>query len=102
VAGHLEIFFNVRTLVDILKTSGVGKPTLLLPNERNLRPDITNTDTLEVFEIKPGLARADAADRQQEGARQLQSYLDGLNRATPANAQFRGGTGYHGELGIKF
>lgn len=97
-----DTYFNVHTLGAILRRSGRGNPALLLPDERNLRPDITNATTREVFEIKPGLERSDETERREEGRQQLQGYLGGLNRAAPENRPFRAGDGFSGELGIRF
>ncbi len=90
-------YFNFISLANILRLSGAGDPDLLKPRERALRPDITNTTTREVFEIKPFNDQG-----RIDGRREVKQYLDALNRAAPANAQFRLGIGESGELGIMF
>jgi RHS repeat-associated protein len=90
-------YYNFDTIAAILADSGAGDPALLQSAERGLKPDITDVTTREVFEIKP---TNDESLRQ--GRRQAASYLAALNRAAPANAQFRLGTGNSGELGIRF
>jgi len=97
-----EAYFNVHTLRQILDQSHAGDSAKLLPDERRLRPDITNVTTRDVFEIKPGLGRTDALQSRKQGEQQVQGYLAALNRAAPPEAQFRAGSSQSGELGIRF
>jgi RHS repeat-associated protein len=92
---HLDerVFTNQKSLKAILAESGAGDPKLLRENEEELEPDITNTTTREVFEIKPA-----GKKWLKEGRKEVKAYLDALNRAAPANAKFRAGTGESGEL----
>ncbi|WP_224250240.1 hypothetical protein [Hyalangium gracile] len=90
-------YFNTKTLADILATSGVGDPSRLLPHERYLRPDITDTSALSLFEIKPWGDRG-----LMEGRQEVRTYLTAVNRAVVAGTSFIGGTGFQGQLLIRF
>jgi hypothetical protein len=92
-----EAFYNNVTIFKILAQSGRGDPSRLLPEERNLRPDITDADVRIVFEIKPRGERG-----LQEGRQEAQTYLAALNRAVLSGRRFSGGTGFHGEILIQF
>jgi hypothetical protein len=90
-------FYNKDTLAAILRQSGLGDPSRLLPNERELRPDITDTTPRVLFEIKPWNDRG-----LLEGRQKAQTYLAALNRATSPNRRFSGGTDFRGEILIRF
>ena len=91
------VFYNTVTVERILKETDGADSSLLLKSERLLRPDITNITKLNVFEIKPPGEQA-----IESGTRELQGYLRALNRAMPPDSQFSGGTGFEGEILIKF
>jgi hypothetical protein len=95
-----RVFYNNKTIVDILTSRGIGDASRLLPQERNLRPDITDvTDrvALYVFEIKPwndqGLL---------EGRQELLIYLSALNRAVAPAVLFTGGMNFQGQILVRF
>jgi RHS repeat-associated protein len=92
-----DSFFNNVSLKTILSTTRTGDASKLTPAEADLKPDITNTTTREVFEIKPW-----NDEGLKEGRKQVTGYVDALNRAAPPNQQFRKGTDYGGELQIQF
>jgi hypothetical protein len=92
-----EVYCNSETLKAIVENIRVGDPSRLLPEERNLRPDITDVTDMSVFEIKPlndqGL---------KDGRREVLFYLSLLNRALAPEAIFSGGTDFQGETLIRF
>jgi hypothetical protein len=90
-------YFNSKTLSEIIANNGIGDPSRLLPHERNLRPDITDISALNLFEIKPWGERG-----LQEGRQEAQSYLAALNRAVSEGGSFTGGTGFQGQMLIRF
>ncbi|MBN1208646.1 MAG: hypothetical protein JXB05_27545 [Myxococcaceae bacterium] len=92
-----QVFYNNRTILRILQEAAIGDPSRLFPNERNLRPDITDVAALYVFEIKPWNDRA-----RQEGRQVAQTYLNAFNRALLSGLRFTGGTDFRGELLIRF
>lgn len=95
-----RVFYNTKAIVDILQDRRIGDPSRLAPNERNLRPDITDvTDVtaLYVFEIKPWNDQG-----LQEGRQEVRTYLAALNRAVAPEASFSGGTDFRGEILIRF
>lgn len=95
-----SVFYNNKTITDILITRGIGNPSRLLSHERNLRPDITDvTDRTEpyVFEIKPWNGQG-----LLEGRRELQMHLAALNRAAAPGTHFIGGMGFQGQILIRF
>ena len=92
-----QVFYNSVRLVNILARTGIGDPSRLLENERQLQPDLTNLDLRVVFEIKPwndgGISN---------GRREVQVYLAALNRAITPGRGFVGGTDFDGEVLIRF
>jgi len=95
-----RVFYNNKTLVEILQERRLGVPSRLLPHERTLRPDITDVTTapaLHVFEIKPWHDRG-----LQEGRQELQMYLAALNRAVAPQALFTGGANFQGQILVRF
>ncbi len=92
-----RVFYNQETLAGMLLKVGIGDPSLLHENERNLRPDITDFTSLALFEIKPWHEQA-----LQEGRLEVRLYLTALNRALPTSRNFSGGTGFQGEILIRF
>ncbi|WP_224250291.1 hypothetical protein [Hyalangium gracile] len=92
-----QAIYNSKSIFEILQTTGIGDPSRLPPQERNLRPDITDITTLYLFEIKPWNDRG-----LQEGRQELQLYLAALNRAMAPAASFMGGTDFDGSILIRF
>lgn len=90
-------YFNTKSVVSILQDARLGEPSRLLPHERNLCPDITDLTTWRVFEIKPWNARG-----LEEGRLEIQNYLSALNRAVEPEALFIGGTGFQGQILVRF
>lgn len=90
-------FYNKETIKLILDRAGIGDSSLLPENERDMRPDITDASTREVFEIKPHNERG-----LQEGTRQLQTYVLVLNRTLTPGNEFSGGKKFEGEVLIQF
>jgi hypothetical protein len=64
------VFLNTVSLVDIVKEGRLGDSKRLSEFVRRLCPDITDTDALVLFEIKPD----DEASRR-EGREQAGRYL---------------------------
>lgn len=109
---HLEeqqgIYANYFTIATILTDSGLGDPSRLNATEQGLKPDITNTDAREVFEIKPWNQAGLEAGRRQEAA-----YLDALNKGMgvppggrgnrgPARYPFLKGIDEKGQMAVQF
>ena len=92
-----RIFYNKETIYDILENARLGDMSRLLPNERGLRPDITDATMLILFEIKPWNDQG-----LQEGRQQAQIYLRALNRTLLIGRPFTGGTDFSGEILIRF
>ncbi|QRN97949.1 hypothetical protein JRI60_02380 [Archangium violaceum] len=92
-----EAFYNKETLFGILAKAALGEPALLLPNERNLRPDITDITVWVVFEIKPS-----GEQGLQEGRQDVRTYLAALNRVVAPEMSFSGGTDFRGQILIRF
>ncbi|MBN1210797.1 MAG: hypothetical protein JXB05_38470 [Myxococcaceae bacterium] len=91
------VFYNTKTLLEILQKEHLGDPSRLSPPERALRPDITDATALHVFEIKPwnetGL---------QEARAKVEIYLSALNRAVAPELNFMKGAGFHGQILVRF
>lgn len=92
-----SVFYNSQTLAGILQRTDGADPSRLLADQRNLRPDITDTSALSVFEIKPWNEQG-----LQEGRQEVQLYLVALNRAVPREMAFVGGIGFGGQVLIRF
>lgn len=93
-----NVYSNNTNIKTILEDTGLGDWSLLSENERAMRPDITDTGALYLFEIKPHHEKG-----LQEGLQKLQTYLLALNRTimTPGN-RFSGGKNFEGEILIQF
>lgn len=94
--GH-KSFYNTESILTILTKAGIGSPSRLRSEERNLRPDITDTLLLILFEIKPWNEQG-----LQEGREEAQRYLTVLNRTILSGKLFTGGSDFHGEVLIRF
>jgi hypothetical protein len=92
-----QVFYNNRTILEIVSELRLGDESKLLPAERNLRPDITDATPFDVFEIKPWNDRG-----TQEGRQEVQLYLSALNRAVEPDASFAHGRNFQGEMLIRF
>jgi len=92
------VYYNKTTIKTILEDTELGDWSLLSENERAMRPDITDTNTFDVFEIKPH-----GESGLQEGIQKVQRYLAALNRTiTNPAMRFSGGKGFEGEILIHF
>ena len=92
-----DIVFLDANLFTIVKGGKLGDAELLPEFVKLLRPDIANTDTLVLFEIKP-----DTHEGLQEARAQAGRYLAALNAATESDKKLRGGTGCEGALFLEF
>lgn len=97
--NHLDniVYYNAKSIEFILDETRIGDVARLLPNERMIRPDITNVSLLVLFEIKPWDEQA-----LREGRAEARRYLTALNRALPSDKQFTGGTDFQGEILVRF
>ncbi|WP_245919062.1 hypothetical protein [Melittangium boletus] len=91
------VFLNTINLSTIVKNGKLGDPERLPEFVRRLRPDITDTDALVLFEIKP-----DNEEGRKEGREQAGRYLAALNDAIKPDKKLAGGTGFEGSLFLEF
>ncbi|WNG34281.1 hypothetical protein F0U61_12050 [Archangium violaceum] len=89
--------YNTKSIKFIIDDTEIGDASLLLPNERELRPDITDFTLRSLFEIKPWDELA-----LQEGREEARKYLAALNRAILSGRRFTGGTDFQGEILVRF
>jgi hypothetical protein len=92
-----RVFLNTVNLYDIVKQGKLGDPKRLSEFVRRLRPDITDTRALVLFEIKP-----DDEESRREGREQAGRYLAALNEAVEPDKKLVGGTGFEGSLFLEF
>ncbi|MGZ3459294.1 MAG: hypothetical protein ACXU86_12425 [Archangium sp.] len=92
-----RVFLNTVSLADIVKAGKLGEPKRLSEFVRRLCPDITDTDALVLFEIKP-----DDEESRREGREQAGRYLVALNEAVEPDKKLTGGTGFEGSLFLEF
>jgi len=92
-----RVFLNTANLAEIMKGGKLGDPERLSELVRRLRPDITDTRRLVLFEIKP-----DDEESRLEGREQAGRYLAALNEAVEPNKKLTGGTGFEGSLFLDF
>jgi hypothetical protein len=92
-----KVYYNKDTIKNILRERGIGDWSLLPKHERELRPDITDTTTQEVFEIKPQGEKG-----LRDGIQEVQTYLSALNRTATLADRFSAGKGFDGETLIQF
>ncbi len=92
-----RVFYNTKTIQNVLADRNIGDPSRLRPDERNLRPDIADVSMLVLFELKPWTEQG-----LQEGREEARTYLAALNRAMLDGRRFSGGTDFHGEVLIRF
>ncbi len=89
--------FLDTSLSTIVKEGKLGNPKRLPEFVRPLRPDITDTDALVLFEIKP-----DDEKSRSEGREQAGRYLAALNEAVEPDKKLARGTGFEGSLFLEF
>ena len=92
-----RVFLNNIRLSTIMEQGALGDPERLSEFVKALRPDITDTTKLVLFEIKP-----DTAEGLREGREQAGNYLQALNEAVEPLKRLSGGTGYEGSLFLDF
>ncbi|WP_233166490.1 hypothetical protein [Archangium sp. Cb G35] len=91
------VFLDTVNLFTIVGKGKLGNPKRLSEFVRLLRPDITDTDALVLFEIKP-----DNEEGRKEGREQAGRYLAALNEAVEPDKKLAGGTGFEGSLFLEF
>ncbi|MFY0562399.1 hypothetical protein ACN28E_01040 [Archangium lansingense] len=92
-----RVFLDTVNLYDIVKEGKLGNPERLSEFVRRLRPDITDTRLLVLFELKP-----DNEASRGEGREQAGRYLAALNEAVEPDKKLTGGTGFEGALFLEF
>lgn len=92
-----RVFLDPVDLYDIVEKGELGDPERLAKFVRRLRPDITDTNALVLFEIKP-----DDEESREKGREQAGRYLAALNEAAEPDKKLRGGTGFEGSLFLEF
>ena len=92
-----RVFLDTVSLYDIVERARLGDPKRLSEFGRRLRPDITDTRALVLFEIKP-----DNEEGRRQGREQAGRYLAALNEAVEPDKKLAGGTGFEGSLFIEF
>jgi hypothetical protein len=92
-----QVYYNNEALHAILRRGKLGDISRLRPDERELRPDITDISSRRLFELKSWNEQG-----LQEGRQQAQTYLAALNRSILVGSPFKGGTDFHGEVLIRF
>ncbi|ATB33739.1 hypothetical protein [Melittangium boletus] len=91
------VFLDTASLSTIVKEGKLGDPERLSEFVRLLRPDITDTRLLVLFEIKPN-----DEESRREGRGQVGRYLAALNEAVTPDKKLVGGTGFEGSLFLEF
>jgi hypothetical protein len=91
------VFLDNVNLYRIVKEGKLGDPERLPELVRRLRPDITDTRLLVLFELKP-----DDEESRSEGREQAGRYLAALNEAVDPGKQLVGGTSFEGSLFLEF
>jgi hypothetical protein len=91
------VFLDPDNLSTIVGEGKLGNPKRLSKFVRLLRPDITDTDNLVLFEIKP-----DNEEGLEEGREQAGRYLAALNEAVNPDKKLKGGTSFEGSLFLEF
>ncbi|WP_395853051.1 hypothetical protein [Cystobacter fuscus] len=91
------VFLDTVDLSTIVKSGELGDPERLSKFVRRLRPDITDTEALVLFEVKP-----DNEEGREEGREQAGRYLAALNEAVEPDKKLVGGTGFEGSLFLEF
>jgi len=89
--------FLDTSLSTIVQEGKLGDPERLSELVGLLRPDITDTRLLVLFEIKP-----DDKESRREGREQVGRYLAALNEAVGPDKNLTGGTGFEGTVFLEF
>jgi hypothetical protein len=89
--------FLDASLSTIVEEGKLGDPERLPEFVRLLRPDITDTRLLVLFEIKP-----DDEESRREGREQAGRYLAALNEAVEPDKKLARGSGFEGSLFLEF
>lgn len=92
-----RVFLNTVDLYRIVGRGELGDPERLPKFVRLLRPDITDTRALVLFEIKP-----DNEESREKGKEEAERYLAALNAAVEPDKKLAGGTGFEGSLFLEF
>jgi hypothetical protein len=92
-----RVFVDTINLYDIVEEGKLGDPERLPKLVRLLRPDITDTRLLVLFEVKP-----DNEESREKGREQAGRYLAALNEAVEPDKKLTGGTGFEGSLFLEF
>ena len=91
------VFLDTASLYRIVKKGKLGDSERLSELVRRLRPDITDTDALVLFELKP-----DNETSRGEGREQAGRYLAALNAVVEPDKKLTGGLGFEGSLFLEF
>ncbi len=91
------VFLNTVDLYGIVARGKLGDPERLPGFVRRLRPDITDTDALVLFELKP-----DNEESREKGRAEAGRYLAALNEVAKPDKKLTGGTGFEGSLFLEF
>jgi hypothetical protein len=91
------IFLDPAKLLTIVRDGNLGNPIHLSEFVKSLRPDITDTSALVLFEIKP-----DNEEGRKEGREQAGRYLTALNDVVDPHKKLVGGTDFAGSLFLEF
>jgi hypothetical protein len=91
------VFLNIASLSAIVEEGKLGDPKRLSKAVRLLRPDITDTRALVLFELKP-----DNEESRREGREQAKRYLTALNEVVEPDKKLAGGTRFEGSLFLEF
>jgi hypothetical protein len=91
------VFLDTVSLSRIVKDGKLGDSERLSELVRHLRPDITDTHALVLFELKP-----DNEASREEGREQAGRYLAALNEVVEPDKRLTGGTGFEGSLFLEF
>jgi hypothetical protein len=92
-----RVFLDPASLYRIVGEGRLGDPERLSSFVRRLRPDITDTRLLVLFELKSDNEESLAEAREQSGR-----YLAALNGAVDPDKKLVGGTGFEGSLFLEF
>jgi hypothetical protein len=92
-----RVFLDTVNLYDIVEKGELGNPKRLSEFVRRLRPDITDTNALVLFELKP-----DNEVSRVGGREQARRYLAALNEVVDPDKKLTGGTGFEGSLFLEF
>lgn len=91
------VYYNTKSVEVIVDETGIGNVSLLAPDERKIRPDITDVTLRTLFEIKPWHGQA-----LREGREEARKYLVALNRTILSGRGFTGGSDFQGEILVRF